>query len=153
MALIGDHPAVALLDEHLTACHPSLEFVNLGNLKDLFQGLLAAPPALRGDSKIKRIVLLCLEDSLLRYVRILAHQVRFEGSVIVPALHDLEWPTLAFENPRPIIEYVYPGAGTNRFKPCFGHLLGQMEWHNLYFNSYVTNAHLIVSSRRWRTAA
>lgn len=139
IALIGDHPLAATLASRMASAEPAAKILHLAGFNDIF--------ALRDRPDIKAVAVLCHSATRATYLRALVHAAEFKGDVLVPARQDVEWPSLAFENPRPIVQCAYPCAGTNRFSPSFQKLLDNIGWQNVWFSPFMRNVHMLQQSK------
>lgn len=139
VALAGDLPQVTEWSARLNARGVTREVLPLQAFNDLFR--------LRERNDVDSVLLLCSDALIPKWLRALAHTVRFTGEVVVPATNDAVWPTLAFEKPRPIMQCAYPCAGTNRFTPVFLNLLDRLKWENSWFSPFMRNVHVIQAAQ------
>ena len=147
LALVGNHSAIPQLAEQISILNPNHDLLIFGDLYSVEFGTLNAPPALANKGEVMCVALICLENDLLDYVRDIVNQCQFNGRLVIPSVHDLEWPTLDFVNPKPIVEYLFPCAGTFRFHPSFDFLLQNLKWNIFQHSSFQKNSFIISNAR------
>jgi hypothetical protein len=135
IAIIGDSDLAADLERRISASKAARSCLRLSGFNAMF--------TLRQRRDIRTVVLLCNEPEHVKFLRGLVHAAAYDGELIIPATRDGLWPSLKFEDPRPIVQCAYPCAGTNRFTPSFLKLMEHVDWENFWFSPFMRNVHAL----------
>lgn len=137
-ALVSGHPWSEIIYTNLMKEHKGVVFMQ--GINGMF--------ALKTMPEIKNVILIADPSTFQEYLRKIVFATPFEGTLVLPATQTKSCSSRGYGNPKPMVVFAFPCAGTNRFIFGFEYLLEKINVPATWFSPFLRNLHVITDRIR-----